>query len=386
MQRRYFDHNATTPLDERVLDAMLPYYRDAYGNASSLHAFGQRARQGVELARRQVAAQLDCDSRDIVFTSGGTEADNLAVFGVGRGSGRRHVVTTTIEHPAVLQACQHLVSEGVEVTYVGVGSDGVIAPEDIRGALRPDTVLISVMHASNETGSVQPIAEIGQIAHEAGALFHVDGVQAFGKLQSSVADMHVDLYSLSAHKIYGPKGAGALYVRRGVQLEKVQHGGSHERDRRAGTENVAGIVGLGAAAELAGKTRQEEAQRVGELRDRLEREVQARISSAHVHCADAERLPTTTSLRLDGADAEPMLISLDLHGFAVSSGAACSSGSAKPSHVLTAIGLSKEQARSTLRFSLGRRTDKSQIDALLDVLPGIVDRLRALAPVPSNAN
>ena len=382
VRRIYLDHNATTPVDPCVLDAMLPHFREAYGNASSLHGFGQIARQGVERARRQVAKQLECEPRDLVFTSGGTESDNLAVFGIAREcrDGATHVITSQIEHPAVLNACQQLESEGVEVTYLPVGLDGLVSPDDVRSALQPSTVLVSIMHASNEIGTLQPVAEIGRIAKEAGVLFHVDGVQSFGKVPTPVAELGADLFSLSAHKIYGPKGVGALYVRRGLQLTKVQYGGKHERDRRPGTENVPGITGLGTAAELAGKRRQSDANRIEALRDRLEHGILERIPDTHVHCAASPRLPNTASVRFDGAESEPMLISLDLHGFAVSSGSACSSGSSEPSHVLSAIGLSRNQAKSTLRFSLGRTNSENDVDELLEVLPGIVQRLRALSP------
>ncbi len=382
MRRYYFDHNATTPVDPRVLEAMLPYFGPEYGNASSLHRFGQDARQGVESARRQVAAQLGCDAKDVVFTSGGTEADNLAVFGTVRSAPgpSRHVVTTQIEHPAVLNACEQLEREGVDVTYLPVSGEGIVAPDDVRAALRSDTVLVTVMHANNELGTVQPIEEMGSIAREAGIPLHTDGVQSFGKVPTQVDELGVDFFSLSAHKIYGPKGAGALYVRRGLQLAKVQYGGSHERDRRPGTENVPGIVGLGAAAELAGSDREEENARVGRLRDRFERELLSAVPDAHVHALNSPRLPTTSSVRFDHAESEPLLISLDLQGFAVSSGSACSSGAVKPSHVLTAIGLSRDQAKSTLRFSLGRQTDEDQVDALLAALPDVVERLRILSP------
>lgn len=361
---------------------MLPHFREAYGNASSLHGFGQIARQGVETARRQVAKQLECEPRDLVFTSGGTEADNLAVFGIAREprNGARHVITSQIEHPAVLNACQQLEREGVDVTYIPVGHDGVVSPDDVRAAIRPGTVLVSVMHASNEVGTLQPVAEIGRIAKEAGVLFHVDGVQSFGKVPTPVGELGVDLFSLSAHKIYGPKGVGALYVRRGLQLTKVQYGGKHERDRRPGTENVPGITGLGAAAELAGKRWRSDGNRIEALRDRLESGILERIPDTHVHCAASPRLPNTASVRFDGAESEPMLISLDLHGFAVSSGSACSSGSSEPSHVLSAIGLSRSQAKSTLRFSLGRTSSGDDVDRLLEALPGIVQRLRVLSP------
>ncbi len=382
MRRYYFDHNATTPVDPRVLEAMLPYFGPEYGNASSLHRFGQDARQGVESARRQVAAQLGCDAKDVVFTSGGTEADNLAVFGTVRSAPgpSRHVVTTQIEHPAVLNACEQLEREGVEVTYLPVSGEGTVAPDDVRAAVRSDTVLITVMHANNELGTMQPIEEIASIAREAGVPLHTDGVQSFGKVPTRVEELGVDFFSLSAHKIYGPKGAGALYVRRGLQLAKVQYGGSHERDRRPGTENVPGIVGLGAAAELAGSDREDENARVGRLRDRFERELLSAVPDAHVHALNSPRLPTTSSVRFDHAESEPLLISLDLQGFAVSSGSACSSGAVKPSHVLTAIGLSRDQAKSTLRFSLGRQTDEEQVGALLAALPDLVERLRILSP------
>lgn len=382
MQPCYFDHNATTAVDPRVVEAMLPHFGQVYGNASSLHRFGQEARKGVERARRQIAARLGCSARDIVFTSGGTEADNLAVFGTVRGAqGRsRHVITSQIEHPAVLNACERLEAEGVDVTYLPAGSDGLVSPDDVRAALRPDTVLVTVMHANNELGTLQPVREISRITREAGVPLHSDGVQSFGKVATRVKDLGVDMFSLSAHKIYGPKGVGALYIRRGLQVEKVQYGGSHERDRRPGTENVPGIVGLGAAAELAGSDLDSEADRVGRLRDRMEDGILASIASAHVHARTSPRLPTTSSVRFDHVESEPLLISLDLSGYAVSSGSACSSGAVEPSHVLSAIGLSRLEAKSTLRFSLGRATDSDQVDSLLRTLPGIVARLRALSP------
>lgn len=387
MRLCYFDHNATTPVDPVVVKAMLPHYERVYGNASSLHSFGQKARKGVERARGQVAAQLGCNARDIVFTSGGTEADNLAVFGTVRGAqGRsRHVVTSQIEHPAVLNACQRLESEGVDVTYLAAGLDGLVSPEAVQRALRPDTVLVTIMHANNELGTLQPIREISRIARESGVPFHSDGVQSFGKVTTRVQELGVDMFSLSAHKIYGPKGVGALYIRRGLQVEKVQYGGSHERDRRPGTENVPGIVGLGAASELAGKSLRAEAERVGQLRDRLEDGILAGIPGTHVHAKASPRLPTTSSVRFDHVESEPLLISLDLSGYAVSSGSACSSGAVEPSHVLSAIGLSRMEAKSTLRFSLGKGTDSDQIDSLLGTLPGIVGRLRALSPAWTGA-
>ncbi len=382
MARYYFDHNATTPAAPEVLEAMLPCLREGYGNASSIHSFGQEANALVERARRQVASLLGCKPAEIVFTSGGTEADNLAVFGTVRssGGGRKHVITSVIEHPAVLHACQRLEQDGVEVTYVGVDSDGVVSPEDIRVALRPETVLISIMHTNNELGTEQPIAEISKIARDNGVVSHCDGVQSTGKIATRVDELGVDLFNLSAHKIYGPKGAGALYIRKGTKIEKIQYGGSHERDRRPGTLNVPGIVGLGAAAALAEKNLAEEGSRIETLRDHLEKELLARIESTQVNGAGTARVPNTTNIRFDYLEGEAMVIALDLKGVAVSSGAACSSGAVHPSHVLTAIGLSADEARSSIRFSLGKQNDEEQIDRLLEIIPGVVERLRKLSP------
>jgi cysteine desulfurase len=381
MQRYYFDHNATTPLAEEVLAAMLPCFRESYGNASSIHHFGQSARTLVERARQQVASLLHCRPREILFTSGGTESDNIAILGTVRASSksRKHVITSTIEHPAVLNTCQALEKEGVEVTYIKVGSSGVISPEDVRAALRPGTVLISVMHANNELGTVQPLAEIGKVAREAGVVFHTDGVQSAGKIPTNVDELGVDFFSLSAHKIYGPKGAGAMYFRKGAEFEPIQFGGSHERGQRPGTENVPGIVGLGAAAELAAKSLESEGPRLSALRDRLESGILERVDSAGVN-GGSPRVPNTTSIHFEHVEGEALLIALDLRGFAVSSGAACSSGAVRPSHVLTAIGLSAERAKSTLRFSLGKQTTQQHVDALLEAIPAVVGHLRSLSP------
>ena len=381
-QRYYFDHNATTPVERRVLDAMLPCFEAGYGNASSIHSFGQQAAGAVERARRQVASLLAAKPAEIVFTSGGTEADNLAIFGTVRASSRprKHVITSTIEHPAVLQACRRLEREGVEISLVKVGADGVVSPKDVQAALRPETVLISIMHTNNELGTEQPIAAIGAVAREAGVAFHSDGVQSAGKIPARMDELGVDLFSLSAHKIYGPKGAGALYVRKGTSIEKIQYGGSHERDQRPGTLNVPGIVGLGAAAELAEKNLAEEASRLAALRDRLESGVLEKIEHVAVNGAGSRRAPNTTNLRFDFLEGEAMVIALDLQGIAVSSGAACSSGAVHPSHVLTAIGLSAEQARSSIRFSLGKQNTAGQVDAVLEALPKVVEQLRKLSP------
>jgi cysteine desulfurase len=382
VRRYYFDHNATTPVDARVLDAMLPCLREHWGNASSVHGRGQDARRLIENARAQVAGLLGCATREIVFTSGGTESDNLAILGSLRAMKRRapHVITSTIEHPAVLETCRHLADEGTEVTFVRVGSSGVVDPDDVRRALRPETALISVMHANNELGTIQPVEEISHLAREAGALFHTDGVQSCGKIETPVSDLGVDFFAISAHKLYGPKGVGALYVRKGAPLEKVTYGGRHERGLRPGTDNTAGIAGLGAAAQLAREGMAREADRLAALRNRLQSTIQERIPRCWVNGGDSPRTPNTTNIGFEGIEGDALLIALDLEGFAVSSGAACSSGAVEPSHVLTAIGLSKERARSCLRFSLGKENEAEHVDALAGALVNVVDRLRKLSP------
>jgi len=369
--RFYFDNNATTPVSPEVFLAMAPLMTAVFGNASSIHQFGQEARSELDRARRSVAAMLGANAEELVFTGGGTEADNMAIFGTGG-----HVVTTTVEHPAVLQAAQQL----PDVTFVPVDGRGSVDPQAVRAAIRPNTKLISVMHVNNELGVIQPIREITEIAHEAGALLHSDGVQAMGKIPMDVGELGVDLYSISAHKIYGPKGMGALYVRKGTELRPLLYGGPHERKMRAGTENVAGAVGFGRAAEWVIKESAAEAARQAILRDRLEQGILARIAGAHVNGAGAPRVVNTSNIRFDGIDSEPLLIALDLKGFAVSSGSACSSGATEPSHVLAAIGLTREQARSSVRFSLGRSNTVEQIDALIEAVVQVVSRLRKLAP------
>lgn len=358
---------------------------EVYGNASSIHYYGQAAKQKLDAARRQVAELLRCHPTEIVFVSGGTEADNLAIFGTVRqgGASGKHVITTSIEHPAVLNAVAQLEREGASATYVRVGAPGVVDLADIRRALRPETVLITVMHANNELGTLQPVEEIGAIAREAGVVFHSDGVQAAGKVPVSVNELGVDLYSISGHKLYAPKGAGVLYVRKGIELMPVLFGGHHERDRRPGTENVPGSVALGRAALLAREHQAREASRLTELRDRLERGILERVPTAMVNCAHSPRIPNTSNIRFDGIEGEPLLIALDLKGFAVSSGAACSSGAVEPSHVLTAIGLRRDQARSCLRFSLGRSNDEPQVDALIEAVAAACSHLMRLAPARS---
>ena len=406
MKRVYFDCNATTAVEPQVLEAMLPYLSGEFGNASSIHGFGQRARGAVETAREQVAGQIGARAQEIVFTSGGTEADNHAIFGVVRAAitdradvggqaGSKeieaqnpnrlqsakapHIVTTAIEHEAVLNACQALEKEGVGVTYVDVDRGGRVEPEAIRRALRAETVLITVMHANNELGTVQPLGELGAIAAEADVYFHTDAVQSAGKVGIDVGAMKVDLLSISGHKMYGPKGVGALFVRAGTRVQQLMYGGHHQRGFGPGTENVAGIVGLGKAAEIARGALAGDAERVGRLRDELEGGLIERVADARVNGADVVRTPNTTNITFAGIEGEALVIALDLKGLACSTGAACSSGAVEPSHVLTAIGMSAEEARGTLRFSLGRHTTMEEIAFALEVIPATVAKLRELS-------
>src|SRR5579863_810031 len=389
--RAYLDYNATTPVDPAVLEAMLPFLADNFGNASSIHSTGQRARAAVDRARDSVAALLGAKASEIVFTSGGTESDNLAIFGLVSGvapksaAGRKHIITTAVEHHAILHSCQALEKQGIDVTLMPVGNTGVIDPDEIRRALRPETILISVMHTNNELGTIQPIGEIGRIAAEADIYFHCDAVQSAGKLPLDVNQLGVDLLSISAHKIYGPKGVGALYVRTGTPLTPQFHGGHHERDRRPGTENVPGIVGLGKATELARANLATEPQRIATLRDRLENALLASCGNARVNGNRAQRVSNTSNISFHAAGGEALVIALDLQGIACSTGAACSSGAVGPSHVLMAIGLSPDEARSSLRFSLGRTTTPEEIDQAIAAIPQAVERLRALSPISASA-
>ncbi len=369
MERYYFDHNATTPVSAPVLEAMTAALRDDYGNASSIHHYGQAAKQRLEAARRAVAAKVNAQPEEIVFTSGGTEANNLALFGsLAAGD---HFVTTAMEHPAVLHPAAELERRGVAVTVVAVDASGVVAIDALRAALRPETKLISVMAVNNELGTIQPVAEI---ARECGIRLHVDAVQALGKVNVDVRAWGVDLASFSAHKIYGPKGIGALFVRKGTLLRKTTFGGRHERDRRPGTENVPAAVGFGVACETLSDPGP-----LGRLRDRLEQGLRAAIPGARVNGA-GPRVSNTSNVLIPGVEGEAMVIGLDLKGFAVSSGAACSSGAVEPSHVLTAIGLSREDARSSLRFSLGQSNTEEQVDALIQAAADVAARLRKLSP------
>jgi cysteine desulfurase len=386
VRRFYFDHNATTPVSQSVLEVLVAALLEVPGNASSIHQDGQMAKQRLETARRETATLLDCEPKELVFTSGGTEADNLAILGSihAINAPDKHVITTAIEHPAVLNPCRELERSGVSVTYVWPRADGLIDPDDIRRALKPETVLVSVMHANNETGTLQPIAEIAAIAHQHGALMHCDGVQAAGKIAVDVRALGVDLYSISGHKFYAPKGIGALYVKNGTKLRPIQFGGKHERERRPGTENVPGAIAMGKASAIAQETLPIETARLQALRDRLESGILLRVPDSGVNGGDL-RTPNTTNIYFDGLEGEALVISLDLKGFAVSSGSACSSGAVEPSHVLLAMGLSPERARASLRFSLGASNNEEQVDALIEAVVGSVAQLRKLSPTYTNA-
>jgi cysteine desulfurase len=379
MSRIYLDNNATTPVLPEVFEAMRPYFGEHFGNASSIHHHGQETRAAVERARDFVALLLGCRSAEIVFTSGGTEADNLAIAGLT--SAGDHVITSSIEHHAVLHACKHMEEIGCDVTYVPVDGRGLVDPDDVRRALRPNTTLISIMLANNETGVLQPVEEIGKIAAEADAYFHTDAVQAAGKVAIDVAKIGCDALSISGHKMHAPQGVGALYVRKGTQLQPLFYGGRHERSRRAGTENVPGIVALGKAAELAmqGFERSDD-QKMSALRDRLQQGILAQIEDAGVNGDGAPRVPNTSSIFFDHIEGESMVISLDLKGLAVSTGAACSSGAIEPSHVLMAMGLRSDRARASVRFSLGKQNTEEDIDIALALVPETIARLRELSP------
>jgi cysteine desulfurase len=378
MRRVYLDNSATTPVLPEVFEAMRPYFDERFGNASSIHHHGQETRAAVEGARESVANLLGCRASEVVFTSGGTEADNLAIFGLADPGD--HVITSTVEHHAVLNACKHLESKGCAVTYVPVDGRGVVDPEDVRRALRPETKLVTIMMANNETGVLQPVEEIGRVAAEEDVCFHTDAVQVAGKVPIDVNQIGCDLLAISGHKIHGPQGAGALYVRKGTTLEPMLFGGRHERSRRAGTENVPGIVGLGKAAELArGGLDRGEAEQLSTKRNRLERAL-LQLDSAGVNGAGAPRVPNTTSICFDFIDGEALVIALDLKGLAVSTGAACSSGAIEPSHVLTAMGMPSDRARASIRLSLGKQNTDDDVDFAIALVVETVTRLRELSP------
>ena len=379
----YMDHNATTPVRPEVLEAMLPFYGPIYGNASSLHGFGREAKEGLERAREQVAKVLGARPDEVCFTGGGTEADNLAVKGIAWANRDRgnHLITSQVEHHAVFNTCEYLEKQGFKVTYLPVDSEGRVDPGDVEKAITKETLLVTIMQANNETGTVQPIAEIGRIARKRGVYFHSDAVQAFTKLPTRVDELGVDLLSLSGHKIYGPKGVGCLYIRKGTKLDSLVHGGHHERNRRAGTENVPGIVGLGKASELGAGEMSEEAKKLATLRDRLQEGILARIPEVRINARNAPRLPGTLSACFKYVEGESILLSLDMKGIAASSGSACSTGAIEPSHVLTAMGVPPEEARGSVRFSLGRLNTEMEVDRVVGELVAILTRLRAMSPL-----
>ena len=386
--RVYFDYNATTPLASEVIEAVARASRDTFGNASSVHHFGQQAKAALDDARSELAALIHGDPSEIVFTSGGTEADNMAIRGAAEAiepTGRRHLIASAIEHEAVLNTLKALARRGWRTTLLPVDDSGIVAPDRLREALADDTALVSIMHANNEIGTIQPIAELAQLAHARGALLHTDAVQSLGKIPVDVRALGADLLSLSAHKFNGPKGAGALWIKRGTRLLPTVTGGKHERNRRAGTENVPAIVGLGVAARLAGGKLGAEAARVAALRDRLEEGILGGVPGTAVNGARGSRVPNTSNISFDRVEAESLLIALDLEGIAVSTGSACSSGTLEPSHVLRAMGLSTHRTQNSLRFSLGMFSTDAEVDRVVEVLPRLVEKLRGLTQKPVGA-
>jgi cysteine desulfurase len=383
MRRVYLDHNASTPVHPEVLAAMLPFFGELYGNPSSIHGFGREARDAVDGARDDIARFLSVTRDEILFTSGGTESDNLAIKGIAHAHGAGHIVTSQVEHHAVLRTCQALERAGFTVTYLPVDGHGMVDPDDVRRALRPDTILITIMFANSEVGTIMPVEEIGRIAAERSIPFHVDGVQAFGKIPFDVRSVGIGLLSVSSHKIYGPKGIGALYVRKGTRMVAIQHGGDHERRRRAGTENVPAIVGFGRAVSVRARDMAGEATRVAGLRDRLWESLQARVPDVRLNGHPTRRVPGTLNVSFRGLEAESLILALDLKGIGGSAGSACTSGSLEPSYVLTAMGVPAEWALGALRCSLGRSTSDADIDYVLEVLPACVERLRVLSPAGS---
>ncbi|MEX0974318.1 MAG: cysteine desulfurase NifS [Bacillota bacterium] len=381
MRRVYLDHSATTPVRAEVLAVMMPYFSAAFGNASSIHRWGREGRLGVDLGRERVAHLIGAEAREIIFTSGGTEADNLAVRGVAHAyrSKGNHIVTSKIEHHAVLHTCEVLEKEGFQVTYVGCDRYGMVDPKEVRAAITPQTILISVMHGQNEVGTIEPVAEIGKIAKEKGILFHTDAVQSGGKLPININDLNVDLLTLSGHKMYGPKGVGALYLRKGTRVAPLATGGAHERGLRAGTENVTGIVGFGEACYLAEKELPEESARLTALRDRMINGILTSVPDSILNGHPTMRLPHNVNISVKYVEGESMLLNLDLLGIGASSGSACTSGSLEPSHVLLAMGLTHEVAHGSLRMTLGSSTAEADVDYVVKMLPPIVKRLREMS-------
>lgn len=383
MKRIYMDHSATTPTDLLVVEAMLPYFTDKFGNASSLHSFGQEAAEALEQSRKQVADLIGAKPGEIIFTSGGTESDNLAIKGIAyQNSGRgKHIITSTIEHPAVLNTCAYLEKDGFEVTYVPVDGDGILDIAELENAIRDDTILITVMHANNEIGTIQPISDISKISKEKGIYFHTDAVQSVGKIPVDVKELGIDLLSISSHKIHGPKGVGALYIKKGTWIQAIAHGGGHEGRLRAGTENIPGIVGFAKAMSLAKERLAVDSKHLTQLRDLLIKKVLDSIEYSYLNGHPTKRLPNNANLRFSFVEGEAMLLSLDMKGIAVSTASACSSRSLEPSHVLTAIGLRPEDTHGSLRISLGKDNTREEVDYVVESLVEVVGKLRDMSPL-----
>ncbi|MEE8582495.1 MAG: cysteine desulfurase NifS [Dehalococcoidales bacterium] len=386
MGRIYLDYAATTPVHPEVVRAMLPYFSEVFGNPSAIYSCGQEAAAALEEARAKVAGLIGSRSEEIVFTSGGTEADNMALIGVANAMHSRgnHIITTAIEHHAIIEAARFLEKNGFELTYLGVDDQGIVDPDEVRRAITDKTILVSVMLANNELGTIQPLAEISRATRQAGVYLHTDAVQAVGRIPVNVDELGVDLLSMSAHKLYGPKGAGALYIRKGVRMEPITHGGGQERTRRSGTQNVAGIVGLSRAVELAGQEMAAEAERLTPLRDRLIQGILEGIDHSYLNGHAVKRLPNNANLSFDFVEGESMCLNLDLKGICVSTGSACSSSNLEPSHVLLAMGVPSQLAHGSLRFTLGKWTEPADIDRVLEALPPIVAKLRAMSPLLKN--
>ena len=387
MNRIYFDHNATTPVLDEVFEAMVPFLKEQWGNPSSIHWAGRGTRKAVEDARERVAALLNCAPLELIFTSSGTEGDNHAIKGLAYAQKNKgnHIITTKVEHPAVLSTCKHLQKEGFEVTYLDVDKDGLLDLEELTKAITPKTILISVMFANNETGVIFPIKEIGRIAKEKGVAFHTDAVQAAGKIKIDVQDLNVDLMTISGHKLYAPKGVGALFIKRGTRLVPLIHGGHQERNRRGGTENVAGIVAMGKAAEIAMRDMDKEIEHLQVLKERLEKGMADKVPHIKVNGHADKRLPNTSNISFEFVEGESLLLNLDMKGIAASSGSACTSGSLEPSHVLVSMGLTHELSHGSVRFSLGKSNTIEEIDYLLEIMPPIVERMRSMSPLYAGA-
>jgi cysteine desulfurase len=385
-RRIYLDHNATTPVHPEVLEAMLPYYKDKFGNASSIHGFGREVKVALEESREKVAKLINADPNEIYFTSGGTESDNLAIKGTAFANRKKgkHLITSKIEHHAILESCKFLGKEEFEVTYLPVDKYGFIDPDDLKKAMRKDTILVSMMYANNEVGTIEPLEELSKITKENGVYFHTDAVQAMGKLPVDVQRLNVDMLSVSAHKIYGPKGVGAIYIRKGTRITPWSHGGSHERSRRAGTENVPGIVGLAKAVEIAYRDMEEQSRYLRNLSEAFYKKLTQAIPDVFLNGDLEKRIPNTLNLSFKAVEGESIILSLDLKGVAVSTGSACASGSLEPSHVLSAMGIAPEIAQAAIRFSFGRENTMEDVEYVVEILPEIVSRLRAMSPLYAN--